>query len=140
MKKTSFAVWALLLLSCANATITATDPGYSSATINILVIAADDKAGLLLQGKPRVPLRASKNPVYLLNAADTVVGTDIASSIATGGRTVETGTTSCLKCIKNVDAITNTGVLTSVWRSDAWNYSYEIIAIAATALYPHTID
>ena len=73
MQKTSFAVWALLLLSCANAANTARDPGYSSAKISILVIGADAKAGLVSHGKPRVPLIASKNPVYLVNAEDIVV-------------------------------------------------------------------
>jgi hypothetical protein len=91
---------------------------------------------LVLQGNKRTPLRAAKNPVYLVNAAATV-GTDLATCTAAGGGTVVTGTTSCLKCIKNVDAVTNAGVLTSVWCSGAWNYSYETSILAASPLYPH---
>lgn len=93
---------------------------------------------MVLQGKKRVPLRATKNPVYLANAIATVAGTDIATCTGAAAAGVTTGTESCLKCIKNVDVIGVAGVLTSVWCSGAWNYSYESLPIGSAApLYPH---
>ena len=43
---------------------------------------------MALQGNKRTPLRAAKNPVYLVNAIATVGATDIATSTAAGGGTV----------------------------------------------------
>ena len=80
---------------------------------------------MVLQGNKRTPLRDQKNQVYLVSAIATVAGTYIATCTAAGGRTVVPGKTSCLKCIKTEDAVTNAGVLTSLWCSGVLNYSYE---------------
>ena len=74
---------------------------------------------------------STKNPIYQ-SATFKASGITIAS--ASSATIVVKGTTSCMDCIRGSPAAGETDVITSIWCSGAWNYSYTLLP--ANVTYP----
>ena len=74
---------------------------------------------------------STKNPIYQ-SATFKASGITIAS--ASSATVVVKGSTSCMDCIRGSPAAGETDVITSIWCSGAWNYSYTLLP--ANVTYP----